>query len=91
MDIQAQVPPGLAAVHNFIMQHDPEDHTHYINNTEDDWDPNPGVMHEDQYGLLSTRAVNQAEKTRATAHRDRIAQAMWDEYLTHHRAGDIDE
>lgn len=81
LSIQAQVPAGLAALHNFIMQHDPEDIETYITNTADDLDPNPGAMHEfNNYGALSTQAVTSAERTRATRHRDRIAQAMWTQY-----------
>ena len=39
MAIQAQVPPGLAALHNFIMDTDPYDIDHYLSrNLEVDLD-----------------------------------------------------
>jgi hypothetical protein len=91
MDIQAKIPSALAALHNFIMQHNSQDCLHYVSNMEDDLDPNPGVVQQNPHGVLSTQAVNQAEKTQATAYHEHIAQEMWDEYLTHHQPGDLND
>jgi len=80
MSIQAQVPPGLAATHNFMMDHDPHDIDHYLNGDEDDLNPNPGQPQANEFGTLADGAVTQAEKNRATGNRDDIAQAMWEDY-----------
>jgi hypothetical protein len=81
MAIQAQIPPGLAATHNFIMDTDPHDINNYLTGVlEDDLDPNPGVVVEDEFGMLANQAVSRAEKNRAELNQDRIAQAMWDDY-----------
>ena len=42
MSIQAQVPPALAALHNFIMDHDPHDIEEYLAGDDTDFDPIPG-------------------------------------------------
>lgn len=63
------------------MDHDPNDIDHYlIGNEEQNFDPNPGCVVNNEFGMLSNRAVTQAEKNRATALRDQIAQDMWDHY-----------
>lgn len=87
MSIQAQIPPGLAALHNFIMDTDPYDIDHYLSgNLEDDIDPNPGMVVENEFGRLADSAVSRAERERATANRDQIAEAMWDNYEARLRA-----
>jgi hypothetical protein len=81
MAIQAKVPPGLTATHNFVMDHDPGDiHEYLEDNDEEDLDPNPGYPQENEFGTLADGAVTRAEKNRATARRDSIAQAMWEDY-----------
>ena len=80
ISIQAQVPPGLSATHNFMMDHDPNDIDHYLDGGEDDFDPNPGQPQENKFGTLADGAVTRAEKNRATRNRDAIAQAMWEDY-----------
>ncbi|KAF8162008.1 hypothetical protein BJ912DRAFT_865117, partial [Pholiota molesta] len=80
MLIQAKVLPALAAVHNFIMDYDPTDINEYLNDNEDDLNPNPGQPRTNEFGTLANEAVTLAEKTRATLKRDSIAQAMWDDY-----------
>lgn len=78
MDIQARVPPALAAVHNFILHHDWED----IHQFDDVRDEEPGQFPaaEFNFGTLGNGPANQAEKEGAAAHRDEIAQEMWDSY-----------
>jgi len=77
MDMQARIPPALAAIHNFIFKHDTTEQEDFL----DIPDPTPGnpPSHED-LGILSQGAPNTAEKTRAKERRDKIAQAMWDNY-----------
>jgi hypothetical protein len=82
MTVQAKVPPALAAAHNFIMDHDRGDIDEYLEDNEDDLDPNPGQPIENDLGTLADGAVTRAEKDRATVKRDSIAQAMWDDYQT---------
>lgn len=80
MEIQAKIPPALAATHNFIMEHDPEDIDEYLEDNANDLDPNPGAPHEHDFGVLFDRAVTAQEKNRATEARDRLAQSMWEDY-----------
>jgi hypothetical protein len=81
MSIQAQVPPALAAMHNFIMKHDPNDINHYLTgNTDDDLDPNPGQPQANEFGSLADGAVTRREKGRATEARNQIAESMWRSY-----------
>ena len=80
MSIQAQVPPALAALHNFIMDHDPHDIEEYLAGDDTDFDPIPGQRH--NFGGLADGAVTRAEKARATVLRDHIAEKMWEDYQT---------
>ncbi|KAE9385137.1 hypothetical protein BT96DRAFT_1092646 [Gymnopus androsaceus JB14] len=89
MGIQAHIPVGLAAVHNFIMKHDESD----INNFTDIWDPAPGycgAQDNSASGELIEGLVSRAEKTEAERRRDEIAQEMWDSYQELLRAHNID-
>lgn len=77
LGIQAQIVPGLAAIHNFILKHDPFDLMEYDTAV----DREPGVSREDlDLGELSTGPADDVEKTRAELRRDAIAQAMWEDY-----------
>jgi len=90
MTIQAQIPPGLAATHNFIMDNDAHDIDNYLPGVlEDDLDPNPGVMEENEFGTLASQSVSRTEKDRAGLHRDRIAQAMWNDYQARQRTAEV--
>ena len=73
MAIQARIPPALCAVHNFIRIHD-ENEIHDFDNVMED--PIPGAFH----GELARGPAGAAERQRADAKRDEIAQAMWDSY-----------
>ncbi|KAJ3831087.1 hypothetical protein F5878DRAFT_549917, partial [Lentinula raphanica] len=83
-----RIPPGLAAVHNFIMTKDGSD----IENFDNAWDPAPGYVdpHVGVQGDLVEGLISNVEKTRAERRRDDIAQAMWDSYqeLLQARASD---
>lgn len=91
MDIQSQVPPALAALHNFIMDHDPQDINEYLNDNKEDLDPNPGQPQENAFGALASGAVTRTERNRATQKRDEIAQAMWNDYQRVLRERNIDD
>jgi hypothetical protein len=87
MSIQAKIPPALAALHNFIIDHDPQDIDEYLSGDprsddihEDDLDPNPGQPQNNEFGRLADGAVTQAEKARATIARNQIAEVMWVDY-----------
>lgn len=77
MGVQARIPPGLGAMHNFILDHDPTDIEDYMDDP-DLIDPNPGAYGDP--GILAEGYVEREERERATAKRDDIAQKMWDQY-----------
>ena len=77
MDIQARIPPSMAAIHNFILDHDSEEVSEVLETP----DPNPGNLPVEQdFGTPSHRPPNTAEKACAKRKQDRIAQEMWDSY-----------
>jgi hypothetical protein len=87
MSTQARIPPACAALHNFIMDHDPNDigdliATHRVGSV----DATAGNIHRD-LGELATTHVTSHEKQMAEETRDHIAQQMWDSYqiLLHQR------
>ena len=81
MTVQAKVHPALAALHNFIMKHDPNDIEQYLTrNNDDDLDPNSGQPQANEFGDLADGAVTQREKLWAKAARDQIAESMWRDY-----------
>lgn len=81
MGVQVKIPPGLAALHNFIMDVDPNDIDHCLSgNHDNDHDPNQGIMIEWEFGNLAEGCITNAEKARANRLCDRIAQEMWDSY-----------
>jgi hypothetical protein len=71
MEIQARIPPALAATHNFIRDHDADEIFEFDNPT----DPQLGL-----YGDLGNGPARRAEVIRATSKRDQIASAMWRSY-----------
>ena len=78
MNIQARIPPALAALHNFIHKHDPHD----LDDYENIEDPQPGSRAAGQVaeGQLAAGLPRVAERGQANAMRDRIAQDMWQQY-----------
>nr|GAT44780.1 predicted protein [Mycena chlorophos] len=77
MSIQARIPPALAALHNFILQHDPEDR---VDPTIRD-DPSPGYHPRmDNIGDIATERHNAEESEEGVALRDRVADEMWEQY-----------
>jgi hypothetical protein len=72
MDLQARIPAALAAIHNFIRVHDPEELASFA----DSEDLEPGFVS----GELAAGQTRTAEKRRANTRRDEIAAAMWVQY-----------
>jgi hypothetical protein len=77
MAVQAQIPPGLGAVHNFILDHDDDDLRHYLDQLGDndnvDVDPS-------NFGEPGQGAISREERERASLLRDEIATRMWEQY-----------
>ena len=71
LEIQAWIPPALAAIHNFIRDHDEDETFDY----EDPIDIQPG-----NYGVLGNGPARRAEIVRAKLKREQIASAMWRSY-----------
>src|ERR1700678_720514 len=73
MQIQAQIPAALCAIHNFISHHDPDkDEMEDFDDFDDGGDGDDGENDEH-------RAYNE-EAIEPSVRRDRIAQEMWDDY-----------
>ena len=74
MDIQARLPPALAALHNFIQKHNPEDLADYENIE----DPQPGTCAEGPAaeGSLAEGIPRMAERQLANQRQEAIAQDM---------------
>lgn len=68
LEIQARIPAALAAIHNFIRSHDPDD-----NEPRADGDTNYGHSNDEADPLFMP--VGEVDERR-----DQIAQAMWDDY-----------
>lgn len=75
MDWQARLPAALAALHNFIHRLDNID-------IEDVEDPEPGARE----GELAFGMPGVEERARASKRHDKIAQDMWDQYVSYHAA-----
>ncbi|KAH8798559.1 hypothetical protein DL96DRAFT_1509285, partial [Flagelloscypha sp. PMI_526] len=84
MDAQSRIPAALAAIHNFILEHDPEDihkALEKLYQMNDAWDdPQPGWCEAHDLDALAQRLPGRMEKTIADARRDQIAQDMWISY-----------
>ncbi|KAJ3991184.1 hypothetical protein F5050DRAFT_1545842, partial [Lentinula boryana] len=78
MKIQARIPAALAAIHNFIHIHDPQDQIFNIaQELERIHMDNEPAANPPSY--FSTHISTQ-EKKRAEEKHDQIAQACWDQY-----------
>ncbi|KAJ3718773.1 hypothetical protein C8R42DRAFT_739669 [Lentinula raphanica] len=89
MSVQARIPPTLAALHNFIVQHDVNDISTYEYDEERQilapcTDLQPGMRRDQEidFGrLVTSERISVAEKRRAESLQDQIADAMWRHYL----------
>jgi hypothetical protein len=85
LNVQAHIPAALAALHNFILQHNPADirgqdaqlQAHSRRNSLSP-DTMPGRVSDS--GELRDGHISEAEKSAAKTRRDQIAQAMWEDY-----------
>ena len=77
MQIQAQIPAVLAALHNFIWQYDPEEIRMFKDNQPFDF---PMCAHLESAGELGRGQVRPDERAQANERHDRIAAAMWEQY-----------
>jgi hypothetical protein len=82
MKIQARIPAALAALHNFIIEHDPDDHV-----DPEVWDPSPGGTVDPEIvaalqlqGELATERRTSEESEAGERLRDSIADKMWVQY-----------
>jgi len=83
MDIQTCLPPALAALHNFIRKHDPDD----LNDIDNVEDPQPGMRTE---GQLAEGVPRAAERQQAISRRSEIVQEMWLQYQNFRSVNDIE-
>jgi hypothetical protein len=72
MDYQARIPAALAAIHNYIRIHDPDELAGFAEAN----DMEPGFF----LGELAEGQTRTAEKRRANTRRDGIAAEMWQQY-----------
>jgi hypothetical protein len=79
VETQAKFPPAMAAIHNFIRIHDPDDINREAEKEAERCPPcrQPGNLGGD---------ISRREIRRATKRRDDIAIAMWEQYVAY-RAG----
>ena len=75
MYVQARVFPALVAIHNCILKRDPIEIANILPPSDD------GIDVEDR-GQLATEYPGQAEKDRANARCEQIAESMWNGYQT---------
>ena len=75
MDIQARVFPALAAIHNCILKRDSIKIADILHPSDE------GIDVED-HGKLVTEYLGWAEKDRANAIHEEIAESMWNDYQT---------
>jgi hypothetical protein len=80
MDVQAQIPAALAALHNFILTHDPTDLDRFPEAQCMDDQPGVRTPNEINIGSLASGITTRNEKIRAEQKRDRIAAEMWEDY-----------
>lgn len=75
MDEQVWVFPALVAIHNCILKRDPIEIADILPPSDDRIDV-------EDHGQLVTEYLGQAEKDRANAGHDQIAENMWNNYQT---------
>jgi hypothetical protein len=79
---QAKIPAAIAALHNFVHVHDPDDLAMEEGDNGDDLDD--GIGNGEEIPITPENLggyISQAEKDRAGAKRDEIAKAMWEDYV----------
>lgn len=79
MSVQAQIPPGLAAIHNFIMDHDDSDIHHYLDILKD-LNILSDIVEPALFGELGQGAIGREEREHSSTLWDEIAGQMWNSY-----------
>ncbi|KAJ8579557.1 hypothetical protein M405DRAFT_895196, partial [Rhizopogon salebrosus TDB-379] len=79
MDIQAQIPVVLCALHNFIQKYHPD--TFDLESDGNLLEINQDVA----LGEFGEGPADAVEQRRADEQRERIVNEMWDDYLNEHR------
>ena len=77
LEIQAQIPAALCAVHNFIWVHDSNKGEHLSGPEFSD----DNFCHAGEVYSAENQPLHGQNSSPATLHHDAIAQAMWDHYL----------
>ncbi|KAF7346733.1 putative transposase [Mycena sanguinolenta] len=85
MQTQSRIPSALIALHNFILDHDETDLDHWLGKEDslDNLMGRPRNTNIDFGRLATSMNTTAAEKRRAENVRDRLAQAMWADYLAY--------
>ena len=79
---QSKIPGAIAFLHNFVHVHDPDDLANEGGDNDDSDDEGPPDSQEIPITPENLGGhISQAEKDRASAKQDEIAQAMWANYL----------
>ena len=82
LQTQSKIPGAIASLHNFVHVHDPDDLANEDGDNDDSNDEGLPDSHQIPITLENLGGhISQAEKDRASAKRDEIAQAMWADYL----------
>ena len=76
METQARIPPALAAIHNFIRQHDPEEISDFS-------DILGQYTNTEESGELAAGPPTPEEQQIALEYQDDIAQRMFQDYLAY--------
>ena len=87
MGVQAQIPPALAALHNFIRQYDPQEIQMYDDELRDEPLELQMALHPESAGELRTVSVTPNERRQANERRDKIADDMWEQYRDYLESG----
>ncbi|KAF8145063.1 hypothetical protein K438DRAFT_1589103, partial [Mycena galopus ATCC 62051] len=102
IETQARLVPAIAALHNFLRIHDRTDEARDLGPNNTPQREGSASSFEDfvQAGPIEIREIapeelgmqiTEAERNRAAARRDRIAQQMWEDYLAYRQMhGDED-
>lgn len=84
LEVQARIPAALAALHNFILTHEPKDEPEgpadFIEGAQSHGDP--GDL---DHRASSVEAAAQVTDHDADEHRDKIAEEMWADYVIKRR------
>ncbi len=81
MEVQVRVPPGLAALHNFIVRADPLDLEEVLAEIDEEGGPpNPGRGRPHEESELASGPISRQEERQVAAKRDQLAQRMWVDY-----------